>query len=118
MEQPESNENAAIKSVEAREASPVVASARSVASPVITQGAPGCPTCGAVAGAQNGGTASSSYVYALGQIETRFPRPSMEKEMAQATGRAETAGETDPQAFHQVLSSAKTATSRGKCAGS
>jgi PatG Domain len=76
-----------------------------VAGPVTTQaGAPGCPTCGGVAGAQDGGTASSSYVYALGQIETRFPRPSVEKEVAQATGRAETAGQTDQQAFHDVLS--------------
>ena len=104
MEQSETNENAAIESVEAREASPVVASARSGADAVITQGTPGCPTCGGVAGAQNGGIASSSYVYVLGQIETRFPRPSVEKEVAQATGRAETAGRTDQQAFHQVLS--------------
>ena len=81
MEQSETNETAAIESVEAREASPFVAPARSVASPVITQGAPGCPTCGTAAGAQGGGIASSSYVYALGQIETRFPRPSVEKEM-------------------------------------
>jgi len=104
MEQPESNENAAIESVEAKEASPAVTPARSVAGPVITQGTPGCPTCGTVAGAQGGGMASSSYVYALGQIETRFPRPSVEKEVAQATGRAETAGHTDRQAFHEVLS--------------
>jgi len=104
MEQPETNDNAAIESVEAKEASPAVTPARSVAGPVITQGAPGCPTCGGVAGAQDGGTASSSYIYALGQIETRFPRPSVEKEMAQATGRAETAGQTDQQAFHEVLS--------------
>ena len=105
MEQPETNENAAIEFVEAREASPVVVPARSGAGPVTAQaGAPGCPTCGSVAGAQNGGTANSSYVYALGQIETRFPRPSVEKEMAQATGRAETAGHTDQQAFHEVLS--------------
>ena len=104
MEQPETNETAPIESVEAREASPAVAPARPVAGPVITQGTPGCPTCGGVAGAQNGGTASSSYVYALGQIETRFPRPSVEKEVAQATGRAETAGHTDQQAFHHVLS--------------
>jgi hypothetical protein len=104
MEQSETNENAAIESVEARQASPTVTLARSVAGPVITQGAPGCPTCGGVAGAQDGGTASSSYVYALGQIETRFPRPSVEKEVAQATGRAETAGRTDRQAFHEVLS--------------
>ena len=104
MEQPESNETATVEPVDAREASPAIAPARSVAGPVITQGAPGCPTCGGVAGAQNGGTASSAYVYALGQIEARFPRPSVEKEMAQATGRAETAGRTDQQAFHQVLS--------------
>jgi len=104
MEQSETNETAAIESIDAREASPVVTQARSVAGPVITQGTPGCPTCGTVAWAQNGGTASSSYVYALGQIGTRFPRPSVEKEMAQATGRAETAGHTDQQAFHDVLS--------------
>jgi hypothetical protein len=103
MEQSETHENA-IESVEAREASPAVTPARSVAGPVTTQGAPGCPTCGAGAGAPDGGTASTSYVYALGQIETRFPRPSVEKEMAQATGRAETAGQTDRQAFHEVLS--------------
>jgi hypothetical protein len=58
-----------------------------------------CPACG------SGATSMSlSYVYALGQIETRFPRPSVEKEMAQATGRAETAGHTDQQAFYDVLS--------------
>ena len=48
--------------------------------------------------------ATASYVYALGQVEARFPRPSVEKEMAQATGRADTAGRTDQQASHQVLS--------------
>jgi hypothetical protein len=51
-----------------------------------------------------GAMTAASYVYALGQIEARFPRPSVEKEMAQATGRAETAGRTDHQAFHHVLS--------------
>jgi len=58
-----------------------------------------CPTCG------NGAAAmADSYVYALGQIETRFPRPSVEKEVAQVTGRAETAGQTDRQAFQHMLS--------------
>ena len=42
--------------------------------------------------------------YAIGRIEARFPRLSVEKEFAQATGRAETAGQTDQQAFHDVLS--------------
>ena len=51
-----------------------------------------------------GAAITTSYVYVLGQIEARFPRPSVEKEIAQATGRAETAGRTDQQAFYQVLS--------------
>jgi hypothetical protein len=63
-----------------------------------------CSTCGA-APATNGGTAASpSYVYAIGRIEPRFPRASVEKEFAQATGRAGTAGLTDRQALHAVLS--------------
>jgi hypothetical protein len=43
-------------------------------------------------------------VYAIGQIEARFPRLSVEKELAQVTGRAETAGQTDQQALYNVLS--------------
>jgi hypothetical protein len=45
-----------------------------------------------------------SHVYAIGRIEARFPRLSVEKEFAQATGRAETAGQTDQEAFYKVLS--------------
>ncbi len=48
--------------------------------------------------------ATYSYVYALGKVEPRFPSPAVEKELAQATGRAETAGLTDRQAVHAVLS--------------
>jgi hypothetical protein len=57
-----------------------------------------CSTCGV-------GFAASppSYVYAIGRIEPRFPQVSVEKEFAQATGRAETGGLTDRQATHQVL---------------
>lgn len=47
---------------------------------------------------------TSAYVYALGRIEPRFPRLSVEKEYAQATGRAETVGLTDRQALRTVLS--------------
>src|SRR6266542_3588400 len=61
-----------------------------------------CPTCGTAAGA-NSGTAPPSHVYAIGRIEPRFPRQSVEKEFAQATGRAETAGLTDRQATQKVL---------------
>lgn len=67
--------------------------------PVPPTGKMPCPTCA-------GKTASKpvSYVYAIGRIEARFPRLSVEKEFAQATGRAETAGLTDQQAFYNVLS--------------
>jgi hypothetical protein len=46
---------------------------------------------------------SPSYVYALGRVEPRFPRLSVEKEFAQATGRAETVNLTDRQALRKVL---------------
>jgi len=62
-----------------------------------------CPTCGAAPSA-NAQAAAPSYIYAIGRIEPRFPRPSTEKEFAQATGRAETAGLTDRQAVQKVLS--------------
>jgi hypothetical protein len=58
-----------------------------------------CPTCGSATAA-----VSASHVYAIGRIEARFPRLSVEKEFAQATGRAQTANQTDQQAFDNVLS--------------
>jgi len=63
----------------------------------------GCPTCGG-AGASANGAAAPSFVYAIGRVEARFPNLAAEKEFAQATGRAETAGKTDRAAFHSVLS--------------
>jgi hypothetical protein len=61
---------------------------------------PDCPTCRG-----NQGSASlPSYVYTIGSITPRFPALSVEKEFAQATGRATTNGLTDRQALHQVLS--------------
>jgi PatG C-terminal len=72
-------------------------------SPVPTGGRAGsCPTCGT---APQSGFAMGvgPYVYAIGVIEPRFPRPSVEKEIAQVTGRAETAGLTDRQALRKVL---------------
>lgn len=44
------------------------------------------------------------FVYALGRVQPRFPRPSVEKEFAQAIGRADMAGLTDRQAMHSALS--------------
>jgi len=56
-----------------------------------------CPACGTTA-------LPPSYVYAIGQIEPRFPNLSVEKEVAQVTGRTETKDLTDRQALHRVLS--------------
>jgi hypothetical protein len=59
-----------------------------------------CATCGGATATQS----QPSCVYALGKIEWRFPKQSVEKEFAQATGRTETAGQTDREAIHTVLS--------------
>jgi len=59
-----------------------------------------CPTCGMVAGAS---LPSTLFVFAIGYIEPRFPRLSVEKEFAQATGRATTQGLSDRQALQSVL---------------
>ncbi len=67
----------------------------------------GCSTCGAPLGSDTGGPGSGvpSPVYAIGRIEARFPNLAAEKEFAQVTGRTnDTAGKTDQQTFHAVLS--------------
>lgn len=48
--------------------------------------------------------ANPAYVYALGRIEPRFPSLALEKEFAQAIGRAEPNGLTDRQAVQSILS--------------
>jgi PatG C-terminal len=47
---------------------------------------------------------SPSFVYALGQVQPRFPSLAVEKEFVQGTGRADTAGLTDREALRTVLS--------------
>jgi hypothetical protein len=59
--------------------------------------------CGCSGGGAGAAEIERSYVYALGQVRPRFPTPAVEKEFAQATGRAGTAGLTDGQALHAVL---------------
>jgi hypothetical protein len=54
-------------------------------------------------GSVDGAPPPPSYIYAIGRIEPRFPQLSVEKEFAQATGRAQTNGLTDRQAAHEVL---------------
>jgi hypothetical protein len=57
-----------------------------------------CPACAA-----SGANTPPSYVYALGKIEPRFPRLSVEKEFAQACGRAETTNLSDRRALRTIL---------------
>jgi hypothetical protein len=57
-----------------------------------------CTTCAAAtSGAQ------LAHVYVVGQVAPRFPQLGIEKEFAQATGRADTKGLSDSQALHAVL---------------
>src|SRR6516164_4924243 len=104
MEQSESNERPTTVSASGNDAPmPPASLVRAVVSSPVSLP---CPTCGVSMQVNSGNNSvtTSAYVYALGRIEPRFPSPAVEKEFAQATGRAETKGLTDRQAFHQVLS--------------
>jgi cyclic patellamide precursor peptide PatG len=104
MEQAEALEETTVQAIDATIAR-VAESLRPPAAVPAQLSAP-CPTCGTT----NTGARQSvppSYVYAIGRIEARFPRPSVEKEFAQATGRAGTAGLTDRQALQKVLQEAQ-----------
>ncbi|MBV8098715.1 MAG: hypothetical protein JOZ31_06125, partial [Verrucomicrobia bacterium] len=103
MEQPETNEaQEAVAASTANLALPLASVTRSTP----TSPAPSpCPTCGVPMQVKPpSSVTTSAYVYAQGRIEPRFPRLSVEKEYAQVTGRAETAGLTDRQALQTVLS--------------
>lgn len=99
MEQPESSIN---QSMYVSDTPAIASSSENFSrSTLIPQsGSETCATCGGTTASQS----PLSYVYALGKVEWRFPRQSVEKEFAQATGRTETAGQTDRQAIHTVLS--------------
>src|SRR5262245_26304467 len=71
---------------------------------IVPQAEGGTCSCGGSAGLSPNGAGMTSYVYASGRVEARFPNLAAEKEFAQATGRTETAGKTDQQTFHAVLS--------------
>jgi hypothetical protein len=60
--------------------------------------------CGGFAGASARGGTLPSFVYAIGRVEVRFPTLAAEKEYAQATGRADTAGQSDHETLRSVLS--------------
>ncbi len=63
-----------------------------------------CSACGAAANSNGNGATAPSYIFAIGRVEMRFPTLGVEKEFAQATGRANTKGLTDRAAAHAVLS--------------
>ena len=93
------------KAGEAVAAAAALRAPASRADPVIAQQME-CPTCGG-----NGpdalsanGSATPSFVYAIGRVGARFANLAAEKEFAQASGRADIAGQTDQQTFHTVLS--------------
>ena len=104
MEQPEVTETLATR-LDGGDALTPAAPAPRPAADVLAPRA--CATCGA-APATNGTAAATAaapvFVYAIGRIDPRFPRPDVEKEFAQAIGRAETAGLSDRQAAWDVLS--------------
>ena len=68
---------------------------------VSTPAAPeSCPACGS-----GGSPAPTSYIYAAGRVGNPvFPLLSVEKEFAQAIGRAETTGYTDQETLYKALS--------------
>jgi hypothetical protein len=104
MEQPEVTEVLAAPSTRGDALTPAVPAPEPAADVLAPRA---CAICGAVP-ATNGTTAAAaaapSFVYAIGGIEPRFPRPDVEKEFAQAIGRSETAGLSDRQAARDILS--------------
>jgi hypothetical protein len=81
-------------------ATPAATSLRS--NPVLTPQA--CASCQSAAAPVSDVGEAPSYVYALGRVEARFPRVSLEKEFAQVAGRVDAKGKTDREVFHAVLS--------------
>jgi PatG C-terminal len=98
MEQNEVKEQSAIQAAAGHNVATITPAQEYGATPTTAEEAP-CPTCA-------GGAASvaMTHVYAIGRIEARLPRLSVEKEFAQASGRAETVGQTDQEVFYKTLS--------------
>ncbi len=101
-EQTEAMQQPADQAIEASDMRAVAPQAGARASAPISPQT-GCASCGSADLGPNGAD-MPSYVYAIGRVEARFPNLSVEKEFAQATGRTDTAGKTDQQTLHAVLS--------------
>ncbi|HEY9404210.1 MAG TPA: hypothetical protein VIQ24_16245 [Pyrinomonadaceae bacterium] len=80
--------------------SPDVRPAASISPQTGTGGSCGC---GGQAAEVARGALETPYVFAIGKVEVRFPSLAVEKEFAQAGGRADTAGLTDREALQSVL---------------
>jgi hypothetical protein len=105
MERSEEMERPAERPPDANERSAVMMAPRPTAP--ITSQCDGhvCPRCAAADASAGAALQASNFIYALGHIEPRFPRIGIEKEFAQAIGRAEFKGQTDRQALHKALTS-------------
>lgn len=62
-----------------------------------------CATCGGRHRSQHGHELEYPFVYAIGKVEHRFPTLGVEKELAQAMGRAAPKGLTDARAVYEAL---------------
>jgi hypothetical protein len=107
MEQSEPAEQSANRSVAVYDAAAIQSPTGRVTEAAVTPQAmgQGCG-CGVAAASDLDvvETTAPNYVFAIGRIEMRFPSLAVEKEFAQATGRSNTAGLTDREAVHAVLS--------------
>src|SRR4051812_33506634 len=103
MDQTEINERIVYQPGEANGAITAAAPDRRAATMVSPQTGNGGCGCGGTGSALNNSEATTpSYVFAIGRVEMRFPSLAVEKEFAQATGRADTAGMTDRATFRAV----------------
>jgi hypothetical protein len=75
--------------------------ARSPASNVASPAAAGNPP--ASSPPDGTGPQANTFVYALGQVQARFPSAAVEKEFAQVAGQAVTEGQTDRQVIASIL---------------
>jgi PatG Domain len=98
MEQNEVKEQSFSQAATGHNVAAITPAQEYVAVPPPAEGA-SCPTC-----AGGATSVAMTYVYAIGRIEARFPHLSVEKEFAQATGRADTVGQTDQEVFCRMLS--------------
>ncbi len=105
MEQNVVNESLENKSVNVND-TPETMHHDSCAEPTLSPqtGEDACPSCVDKEESIVNRTQQANFIYALGRIEARFTSLAIEKEFAQATGRAETTGLTDRQSLHEVLS--------------